>query len=219
MQMRGMLLLTLSLMTCVPRAASAQDVWIGGGVQYDVHRFAAADEDLADVPLRLDGESVGWTALAAFRAWNHLAISLEWAAARPIEDVRTLSLDVNGRPVTVTSTLAHTTRVFQALSGYTHGAGAHVRLSYLGGVAWTRVRREFTSNAADLVLVTPSNVRDPSTAIVVDDFLTWAGGADVRILVTPRLHVIGGLRAQPLRLTPDLSGWSVRTIVGAGLSF
>jgi hypothetical protein len=55
---------------------------------------------------------------------------------------------------------------------------------------------------------------------VLDERTTSAiVGVDVAIRVYGALAAVGGLRAQGLRLTGDLSGFSIRPAVGARVSF
>jgi hypothetical protein len=193
--------------------ASAQAVWIGGAIQQNVQRFA---EDV--VPNRLDGSAIGWRVGADMLVWRHFALAAEWSDRGAIEDARTMTLDVNGLTVPITSTFTHRTRSLAALAGYGHELTGRVRVAYLLGVAATDVRRTFTSDAATTVLVSPSTPA-ASSAPVEDRFPALTGGVDVRVRTTRALHFAAGLRALSLRLEPDLRGWSVETFIGAGWAF
>jgi hypothetical protein len=187
---------------------SAQTLWIGAGVQLDLQRFA---EDV--VPNRLDGATTGWRIGAAGLVRRHVVVAAEWSDAGTIEDLRALTLDVNGRTATIASTFTHHTRSLSALAGYGHELTTRVRIAYLVGIAVTDVQRAFTSNAAAAVLVSPST---SATAMPVEDrFSAVTGGVDVHVRVTRQVHVLAGVRAQPLRLDPDLRGWSLRCFIGA----
>lgn len=192
----------------------AQTLVVGGAVQRDVQRFS---EDV--VPNRLDGAASGWTALAAIFPIRHVAVALEWSDAGTIRDVRATALDIDGRAVTITSTFAHQTRALLALAGYTHGVSSRGRLSYLVGAAVTRVRRTFNSDAPAAVLVRPSDRSVSASSAVSDRFTTIAGGVDAFVRIAGDVHLVAGTRAEKLALSPDLSGWSVRTMVGAGWAF
>lgn len=207
---------TLLLVAGVMLAAapsSAQVLWIGGAVQQDVQRF---DQDV--VPNRLDGSAIGWRVGANMLVRSHFALAAEWSDRGTIEDSRTMTLDVNGVTVPITSTFTHHTRSLAALAGYGHVLTTRVRVAYLLGVAVTDVRRAFTSDAATTVLVSPSTPTASSPA-VEDRFPALTGGLDVRVRMTRGLHLAAGIRGQSLRLEPDLRGWSVETFIGAGWAF
>ena len=202
--------LSLAMAVAISAAApaSAQTIWIGAGVQQDVQRFA---EDV--VPNRLDGSATGWRIGGDVLVRRHLVVAAEWSDGGTIEDAQTFTLDVNGRATTIASTFTHHTQSFSALAGYGHELTARVRMAYLVGVAVTEVGRDFTSDAAASVLVSPSTA---GTAMPVEDrFSAVTGGVDVLARLTRHLHLVAGVRAQPLRLDPDLRGWSVRTFIGA----
>jgi hypothetical protein len=214
MRMRYTIVLAFSLVALAAPRAHAQDVWVAGAVQHDVQRFTAGE-----LPNRLDGSGVGWTALAALRLFTHLTLSVEWSDTPSIEDVRQTTLEVNARSTVVTSSVAHTTRSVGGLAGFTHAASSRVQLSYRAGLAFTRVQREFFSDAAGIVLVRPSNDTTPVTSVVRDRFTAAIAGIDARVRTFRQLHFVGGVRAQKLDLSPELRGWSLRTIAGAGWVF
>ena len=178
-------------------------------MSWDVQRFT---KDV--VPTRLDGSAIGWRLDAEAVLWRHLVAAGEWSDAGVIDDVRSTTLDVNGRAVTITSTFRHRTRPFAALGGFGHHLATRVRVAYLAGLALTSVRREFTSNAAGTVLVPPSDTTAVSPALV-DRVRAITAGVDARVRVSSRVDVVAGVRAQPIDLDPDLAGWSVRVFVGA----
>jgi hypothetical protein len=214
----GAVVLALLLMPVAQDDAGAQEVWVGAALIRDVQRFD--DGVFAEtVPLRLNGASTGWTVLGGVRVLTRIAATLEWSEPGTITDVRSTSLTVNGRPVTITSTFAHTTRAVSGLAGYTHRVGSRLRLSYLGGVSSTRVERQFTSGASGAVLVRPSNVVDAGTSVITDDFFGVVGGLDAHVALTRHLQVVAGFRAQPLELAPEHAGWSIRSFVGGGWAF
>ncbi|PYR39159.1 MAG: hypothetical protein DMF90_00815 [Acidobacteria bacterium] len=101
------------------------------------------------------------------------------------------------------------------LAGYTHLASSRVQLAYLAGVSFTTVHRTFTTDAAQILLVSPSvPPSSPSISTMVDRFTVLNAGADVYVRAAPHLYVTAGIRAQPLKLQSDLSGYSVRALVG-----
>ena len=206
----------LLLTAIAVRGASAQEVWAAAAVTRDVQRFD--DGPFAEaVPLRLEGSSAGWIALGGLRLAG-LAATFEWSEPGTITDARALSLTVNGRPVVITSTLAHTTRSISGLAGFTHALGSRVRLSYLGGLSSTRIQREFSSDAGSSVLERPSNVMDPGASIVSDNFFTVILGVDAHVALTSHVLLVTGFRAQPLELA-ETAGWSSRAFAGGGWRF
>jgi hypothetical protein len=211
---RRLLILVGLGLVCLSSPASAQRLVVSGAVQRDAQRFT---EDV--VPNRLDGSAIGWTVGASTRVWRHLALAAEWSDAGAIVDTRALTLDVNGRTVTITSTLRHRTRAWSALAGYAHGVTRRVQVAYLAGATFTRVRREFRSDAGGLVLVSPSNPGGAVAPPIVDRFRSVTGGVDVSVQVTRRVLVVSGVRIQELHLAPDLDGWSARTFAGVGWAF
>lgn len=205
------ILRAVALVTCMTAPAGAQNLMLSAAVQRDVQRFAEGD-----VPTRLDGWATGLMVGAGVRLRNHLALAAEWSDAGTIEDARTTALDIDGRTVAITSTFRHRTRTGAALGGYSHLLSSRVRVAYLGGVSFTEVRRQFASNAPGLVFVVPSDLSASGRSSLVDRFWDMTGGVDAVVRIRWRLHAIAGLRAQRITLPLDVSGWSVRTFVGAG---
>ncbi len=207
-------LIALALLSLATRPAVAQTVVVSGAGQYDVQRFP---ED--EVPNRLDGEAMGWSVGATVRMLTHLVLAAEWSDAGTIDDVRTTPLNVDGRTISISSTFRHDTTTLSTLAGFRHTLSSRVGMTYLGGVAFTRVRREFLSNAPGLVLVTPSDLATSGGSERADRFQALTGGVDAMVRITRRVYAVTGVRAQKVRLLPDISGWSFRTLVGAGWAF
>lgn len=205
------ILAAVALLTCVTAPAGAQNLMLSAAVQRDLQRFPEGD-----VPARLDGWATGWKAVAGVRLRSHLALALEWSDAGTIEDARTTALDINGRTVAINSTFRHRTRTAAALGGYSHRLWSRVRVAGLAGLASTQVRRDFASNAPGVVLVGPSDASPPGRSSLVDRWWGMTGGVDAVVRIRWRLHAVAGVRAQKITLPPDVSGWSVRTFVGAG---
>ena len=203
--------MAVALVTGIAAPARAQNLMLSGSVQRDTQRFPEGD-----APTRLDGSATGWMAGGDVRFWNHLTLAIEWSDAGTIEDVRTTALDIDGRTVAITSTFTHHTRTAAALGGYSHTPWSRVRVVYLGGASFTQVGREFASNAPGLVLVGPSDPSVSGRSSLDDRSWGMTGGVDAFVRVKWRLHAVAGLRAQKITLPLDVSGWSVRTFVGAG---
>jgi hypothetical protein len=207
------LLIAIVALLTAPQLALAQRLVVSGALQRDLQRFP---QDV--VPNRLDGAAIGVTFAALAHVWRGFTVTAEWSDGGTIEDVRRLTLDANGGTVTLSSTLAHRTRAWLTLAGFGHRVSSRVRVAWLGGAAFSSVRRQFRSDAAGLVLVSPSDSSGTAPPIV-DRFRTVAGGVNVYVQVTEHLQAVSGLRAQPVRLSPDLDGWSARLFAGAGWVF
>jgi hypothetical protein len=208
----ALLIAILALLT-LPQLALAQRMVVSAGVQRDQQRFP---QDV--IPSRLDGAAVGVTVAAMARVWRGFTVAAEWSDGGTIADVRQLTFDANGRTMTLSSTLEHRTRAWLALAGFGHRVTSRVRVAWLGGAAFSSVRRQFRSDAAGLVLVSPSDTGGTAPPIV-DRFRTVTGGVSLHVRVTEHLHAVSGFRAQPVRISPDLDGWSARIFAGAGWAF
>lgn len=193
--------------------ACAQPVALGGAALFDTQRFPEAD-----TPNRLDGAAVGWMALASVQPWPHLVVDAEWSEST-ITDEQSLGLDIEGRDVTITSSLAHRTRAGGVLAGFAHRPGGRVRLAYLVGVSWTGVERRFTTNAPSVVLVPPSAPAAPRTSVTAQRFTSLVGGVDALVRLGRRVHAVVGARAQALPLDADLSGRRLAVLAGAAWVF
>ena len=205
--------LVLALVMSAGPPAYAQRVLVDVFLQRSVDRFP---EDV--VANRLDGAATGWGVGASALMHRHIALDVEWSDGGQIDDEQTTTLTLNGRAVTIASSLVHRTRAFVVLGGFTHAISTRVRLAYLAGVAATHVRREFASTAGDLLLVFPSNT-PPRTQTVTDRFAALAAGVDARVRLVNRLHAVAAVRVQQLDLGPDERGVGVRTLAGAGWTF
>ena len=204
--------LTLLLALLTPLSAAGQTIWLGAGVALDIQRFA---QDA--VANRLDGAAAGWTVMGGVRLLDHLVIAAEWSDAGEIADVRTTTVTIGARAVPITSALRHRTRTTAALAGFGHTIG-RASLAYLLGISFTTVRREFSTDAPSLVLVAPSA---PATSAppVIDHQAAGTGGVQALLRLTSAFSVMAGARFQRIALDPDVSGWSVRTVLGAGWAF
>jgi hypothetical protein len=206
--------LALALVALAPMRAAAQQVWAGGAWLVDVQRFGQGD-----IANRLDGRAPGWVVLAHTQPMRRLAVGAEWSSDT-IDDVRETVLDVEGRVVTVRSVFAHRTRMLAALAGYTHGAGARSRLSYLAGVGLVAVERRFATNAPALVLSGRSDRTVLRANPVEDRFASLTGGVDLMTRFDDGFYAVGGARIARLTLQPGgQRGWSVRLFAGGAWAF
>jgi hypothetical protein len=194
--------------------AAAQAVWAGAAAQIDAQRFP---QDV--VPNRLDGSAGGWNLFGGGEPWRHIAVDLEWTADR-IHDSQSLSLTIDGRPVTIQSTLSHRTRIVPILCGFTHALGTRWRISYLGGAGWMKVERTFTTDAPGTVLRVPSDLPGPTTTLTVDRSVVPVAGIDAMVRLWRHVSGFGGARVHPLAIEPaDMSGVSIRFMAGGAWVF
>jgi hypothetical protein len=190
-------------------SAEAQSLVVGGAIQQNSQRFDG-DASLN----RLDGASPGWVIVTGARL-GHWVLRGEGSRDRTIRDADSTTLTVNARPVTIQSELSHDMREVAALGGYARDFSARFAVTLIGGVSAVTVHRAFTTNAGQLILIPPSTVPTTSvTTTYVDRFVVWTVEADVVVRATRHLGVIGGIRAQPISLSDDLSGRSIRTFAG-----
>src|SRR5262249_30292418 len=142
-------ILTVALSSAAA-VVSAQSVLAGGAAQYDFQRFS--DDPALNL---LDGSARGWTVFGGGDV-GHVALRIEASWTDTIEHVQLTNLDVEGQPITVHSSLAHDLRSVGVLAGYIHAASSRVRMAYLAGASFTTVERTFMTDAAELLLVSPS---------------------------------------------------------------
>jgi len=190
-------------------SAEAQTFAVGGAIQENIQRFDG-DASLN----RLDGASIGGLIIGGARI-GHWVVRGEVSRDATIRNVQSTPLTLNGRPITVQSELSHDMRDVAALAGYARDVTSRFAVTFLGGVSAVTVHRAFTTDAGQLVLIPPSTI--PTTAVTttfVDRFTAWTAEADVGVRATSHLSVFGGLRLQPISLTNDLNGRSVRTFGG-----
>jgi hypothetical protein len=190
-------------------SADAQTFAVGGAIQENIQRFDG-DASLN----RLDGSSIGWLIIGGARI-GHWVVRGEASRDATIRNVQSTPLILNGRPITVQSELSHDMRDVAALAGYARDVTSRLAVTFLGGASAVTVHRAFTTNAGQLVLIPPSTI--PTAAVTttfVDRFAVWTAEADVAVRATGHLGVFGALRVQPISLTNDLNGRSVRTLGG-----
>src|SRR5262245_39286465 len=200
------LLIALSLSAV---SSEAQSLTVGGAIQQNMQRF---DGELS--PSRLDGNSFGGMLMGGARL-GPLVVRGEASRDWGVRDVQSTTLTLNGVATTIHSELTHDTREVAALAGLAGNLG-RVEMSVLGGMSSVWVRRSFSTDAGQFVLISPSAVPiAPVTTTLVDRFATWTAEAAVAVYVSPRLGVIGGVRGQPITLSADLSGRNIRPFAGA----
>jgi len=206
--------LVLIIAVGFPASTNAQSLTVGGAVQQNRQRFDG-DASLN----RLNGDSVGWMINADARV-HHWMIRGEGSRDASVRNVQHTTLFVRGQPTTITSELAHDMRELAVLGGYAYDFSDRFELDLLGGISKVTVHRAFTTDAATSVLVPPSDV--PSTAVTttfVDRFTVWTAEGHVVVHLTRRIGASAGVRFQPITLTDDLSGRSLRLFLGAAWRF
>jgi hypothetical protein len=190
--------------------AHAQSLTVGGAVQQNRQRFDG-DPSLN----RLDGDSIGWMIGVDARV-NHWMIRGEGSRDANVRNVQHTTLLVRGQPATITSELAHDMREVAVLGGYVYEFSDRFELALLGGISKVTVHRAFTTDAGTVVLVPPSNVPPVAvTTTFVDRFAVWTAEGNVGVHLTRHIRASAGVRFQPISLTDDLSGRSLRLFLGA----
>jgi hypothetical protein len=202
-------LATALLFSIFPAPLLAQSAWVGASAGVDVQRFARDA-----VPNRLEGESLGASILGGVRLFGRIPIMAEWVHAGTVVDTATTTVEINARPVNLTSTFRHRTRGVAVLGGFEHAVG-RAWLAYLGGIQLTDVEQRFGSNAASLVLIAPSRPATSGDSVSQHRIVGPAGGTQVTIPVGKTVRLISGARVQRLTMPLDIRGWSVRVYGGA----
>jgi hypothetical protein len=197
------------LCSVVPAPLLAQAAWVGVSAGMDVQRFS---EDT--VPNRLDGESLGASIFGGILLFGRMPILGEWVHAGTMQDTATTTVEINAQPVDIASTFQHRTRTLAVLAGFEHAVG-RARLAYLAGMQRTEVAQRFQSNAASIVLVTPSAPGVIRESLAQHRFVTPAAGAHVTLPVARTLRLISGVRIHPMPMPLEIDGWSVRVYGGA----
>jgi hypothetical protein len=185
--------------------AAAQTIVLRAAAAIDVQRFSN-DEPIG----LLDGSSAGIVASGGVTFARHLVLSSAFSTGRSITNNEVFAIDVDGRSVSIASSMTHRTTSIDLMGGYTHSAGPGLRIAYLGGVALTRLSRRFTTDAARSLLVFPSNVAAASTETERSTpFVAPAAEVQVFIALRGRLWATTGVRLQTLRLDAPITGISV----------
>jgi opacity protein-like surface antigen len=200
--------IAVSLVSLLASRADAQTFTIGGALGASAQRF----DDDPDLD-RLDGTAVGIVVTGGLEVRSVL-LHVEGSLDFGMNDARETPFVLNGRSLTVRSTLEHDTRALALLGGYAFALSDRFTIHALGGVSSTGVNRTFTTNAGILVLTGPSTPPPVSTD-TSDRFTTWSLGADLLLRRRNRVQVIAGFRAEPLQLQSEISGHRIRVLGGA----
>jgi hypothetical protein len=187
--------------------ASAQTLAIGAGAGTSLQRFSD-DPDLD----RLNGTSAALLVSGSVLARSLIA-QVEGAFDFSISDEEDTAVTVNGRDLTIRSTLEHDARSIALLGGYVFTPSGRLTIHALAGITSTGVTRTFTTNAGTLVLTAPSTL-PPVTTQTNDRETTWSVGADVWLRQRNGVRVVAGVRAEPLSVPPAISGRRVRVLGG-----
>ena len=191
---------------CSP--AAGQSLFVQGGLSRDVRRFTHDGQGSV-----FDATSSGtWIGGAGF-------LSARWSAGVEIDfggesvATETSTILLAGSPENLRTTYGARRRTVSALAGF-HSGGRRVLVGCYAGLAFTAFRREILSNAPPSVLQ-----QAPSRSVLDERTTSAVVGVDVAIRAYGALAAVAGVRAQGLRLSGDLSGFSIRPAVGARVSF
>jgi len=200
------------IVACVaikPTIASGQAGFVQGGYGTDLRRFSANEDQRV-----FDGAAgsvlLGGGAFVTSR-WT---VGVELDLGQESTESRSVTVPVSGLPTTVTTAFSLDRRTLSALAGFhTTPAGAVV-IGVYGGLSFSSVRRTIASDAPPVVVTTA-----PEPSVFVDRTTGPIAGVDVAVRIAPHLSVVGGLRAQGLTLTGELTGFSVRPFAAARVGF
>ena len=188
--------------------AAAQSVFVQGGLSRDVRRFTHDGERSV-----FDATASGtWVGAGGFMTprWS---VGAELDLGGESVTTETASIILAGSRVDLRTNYAARRRTVTALAGF-HSGGSRVLVGCYAGLGFTAFRREIVSNAPPAVL------QQPSSRSVLDERTTSAiVGVDVAIRVSGAVAAVAGVRAQGLRLSGDITGFSIRPAVGARVSF
>jgi hypothetical protein len=190
-------------------SASAQSIFVQGGVGLDVRRFSAEPEKSP-----FDGTASAFAFGVGTEFMRHWVVSAEADLGGRTTTTSTTSVVFSGQTLTIHNAYSAERRSISALGGYRSGSERRWRVGCYGGVSFTRLRREIVSDAESVVL------HAPAPGSVYEQQLTSAiVGIDVGVRIGTHLAIVPALRAQGLTIGTELSGYSLRPSIGARVSF
>lgn len=201
--------ITSTALVLCASAADAQSLMAGAGLGVSAQRFAGAP------PLnRLDGTVPGFMVTAGLER-GRFGARVEASMDGVIRDTSTIDLTVNGRPLSISSSLDHDRRAVAVMGGYAHRLPSRFRLDVLAGISFGTVHRTFRTDAGAKLLTSPSQVPPAAeTTALTSRFTTWIAGADLSVPVAPHVRVVAAVRGEPVMPETDLAGYAVRVLAG-----
>lgn len=214
------------LFLTVASAAEAQSAYVGGSLVADVLRFSGSTTQTNPG----NGEVMGGALRLGAPLGDRWGVDLEFARTGEIDtspDVRILAQSIGSAILTSLADRSTGIAIFpppvvraeQQLSTLTtmlwwrYDVNERFDLLYLGGVAFTRMEREYRVDYPLVrVPLPPEFVRPP--VVFEDESVEYdagvAVGLDARIVMTEHLRLVPGVRL----MTIGRGGWSVRPAVG-----
>jgi hypothetical protein len=188
-------------------SARAQGGLAGGGYFFDVKRFSG--EPGTSV---LDAGGHGFWLSAGTGLGERWTIRAELGVAGETTTTRSVEITTASAPLTVGTTYTSQFTTVSMLAGVGGpGEGQRFGLTWLGGVTFARARRTtLIETGGSLAGSLPS----PEPSVTVDYVAGPMVGVDAGFRVSPTLLVTAGVRAAALRLSADLSGFTIRPSVG-----
>jgi hypothetical protein len=203
---RGLLTVVLVLSAAT---ASAQSAFVQGTFGVDIKRFSGEAANSV-----FDGTAQAFAMGVGGHLTPHWTLLAELDISGRSSQTTTTSVAISGQLRDIHNTYTSDRRGLSALVGYETSLHRGVQLVYYAGLSLSTFGREITSDAEEIVLQTPaptSDYTDRLTGPIV--------GVDAEIHVAPHLSLVPSLRAQGLPLGGDLGGHSVRSSIGARVSF
>ena len=199
----------VGIVLLVPAVAAGQAGFVQGGFGTEIRRFSADESD------RVFDADTG-NLLIGFGGFitPRFSAGLELEPGRSSTTERSVTLTISGRPTTVTTSFASRRRGVSALAGLHNSPDARVRLGVYGGLSFSSVRREVSSDAPPIVLSDP-----PEPSVFTDRMATPVLGFDAAVRVARHLAIVGAVRGQGLTLTGELRGFSIRPTAAVRVMF
>jgi hypothetical protein len=202
-----MAVLMMSLF-CAERA-SAQTVFIEGGIAVDARRFSGQPDDRV-----FDANASTMMIGGGGFLTQTISAGVELDMGRESEVASTSIVTIAGRPERVTTNFDSRRRAVSALFGIHSTATRAVRIGAYAGLAFTSFQQRISTTAPPIVL---------STAPPPTEFTHLAAspivGVDVAVAISKHFAIVGVVRAQSLAFARELSGFSVRPGAAARVMF
>ena len=200
----------LSAACCaVASSAAAQAGFVQAGYGVEIRRFSAEPSE------RVFDSSVPSVSIAAGAFLTSVvtaAIELDFGGSATV--ARTVRVALAGQPTAITTQYTLERRTVSALFGLQTSAVRRVRLGVHAGVSFSAFRREIASDAPPIVLTDP-----PAPAVFTDRTVGPVAAVDVAVRVARQIALVAALRADGLRLSGDLNGFSLRPSGAVRISF
>jgi hypothetical protein len=191
--------------------AAAQSIVLTAGYYRENKRFSGDPEMNV-----LDTDANGLQLAVGTLVIPRCIVELEVGVSGGSSLERSTIVSYLGQNVDIRTQYSSKLTTWSALVGLRGAAAGRFQLTYLGGVTFFHVTRRITPNS-QTVIVQP--VPPPTTSTTVDNIAGPTIGVDAAIRATQHFAVVFLVRAQALRISSDLAGFTVRPGVAAQFSF